>query len=501
MSNRQTKTDVILIGAGIMSATLGSLLKELVPDWNIKVFERRATAGEESSNEWNNAGTGHSSLCELNYTVEKPDGTMDISKAVKVNEEFQLSRQFWSYLVNSKLIRNPQDFIVPVPHMSFVQGEKDVQFLRKRFEALSENPLFTGMEFSDQPDKLKEWIPLMMKDRTVNGPVAATRIESGTDVNFGALTRILFNHLEKQNVEIQYKRNVDDMSRTSDGLWELKIRNVDSGAVEHHTAKFVFIGGGGGSLHLLQKSGIPEGKGVGGFPVSGLFMVCTNPEIVAQHHAKVYGQAPVGAPPMSVPHLDTRVIDNKESLLFGPFAGFSPKFLKFGSMFDLITSVKPHNLLTMLAAGFKNASLTTYLIKQVMLSKEQRIEALREFIPNAKAEDWDLLVAGQRVQIIKDTAAGKGTLQFGTEVISAADGSIACLLGASPGASTAVSIMLEVIGKCFPQYMNEWEPKLKKMIPSYGLSLLKNPDLIQQVQASTAKTLGLNSERELHSVV
>lgn len=494
MINRQTKTDVILIGAGIMSATLGSLLKELVPDWKITVFERREHAGEESSNEWNNAGTGHSSLCELNYTVEKPDGSMDISKAIKVNEEYQLSKQFWSHLVNSNLIRNPRDFIVSVPHMSFVEGEKDVTFLRKRFEALSNNLLFQGMEFSNDPAKLKAWIPLMMKDRTVNKPIAATRIESGTDVNFGALTRLLFTHLKSKRVDVQFKHNVDDIKRASDGSWELKVRNVDSGTVEQHSAKFVFIGGGGGSLHLLQKSGIPEGKGVGGFPVSGLFMVCKNPDIVSQHRAKVYGQAPVGAPPMSVPHLDTRVIDNKESLFFGPFAGFSPKFLKFGSMFDLITSVKPHNLITMMAAGVKNVSLTTYLVKQLMLSKEQRMDALREFVPNAKSEDWELIIAGQRVQIIKDTAAGKGTLQFGTEVISAADGSIAALLGASPGASTAVSVMLEVIEKCFPQHIKAWEPKIKQMIPSYGVSLKNNPELILHIHKTTDQALGLHSE-------
>lgn len=492
MSNGQTKTDVILIGAGIMSATLGSLLKELAPDWEITVFERRAIPGEESSNEWNNAGTGHSALCELNYTVEKPDGSIDISKAIKVNEEFQVSRQFWTYLVGSNLIRNPRDFIVPVPHMSFVQGEKDVSFLRKRFEALSGNPLFQGMEYTEDPAKLAEWIPLMMQDRKANKPIAATRSEAGTDVNFGALTRILFEHLKRKNVDINYNHQVEDIKRNRDGLWELKVRNVNGGSVERIAAKFVFIGGGGGSLHLLQKSGIPEGKGIGGFPVSGLFMVCQNPKVVAEHHAKVYGQAPVGAPPMSVPHLDSRFIDNKESLLFGPFAGFSPKFLKFGSMFDLITSVKPHNLFTMLAAGVKNASLTTYLIKQVMLSKEKRMEALREFVPNARSEDWDLLVAGQRVQIIKDTPnGGKGTLQFGTEVISAADGSVAALLGASPGASTAVSVMLEVIQRCFPQHLKAWEPKIKEMIPSYGVKLLERPDLIHEIQASTARTLGL----------
>lgn len=493
MSNKQT--DVILIGAGIMSATLGALLKELVPEWEISVFERRASAGEESSNEWNNAGTGHASLCELNYTTEKSDGSVDISKAIKVNEEFQVSKQFWSYLVESKQIRNPRDFIVPVPHMSFVQGEKDVKFLRRRFEAMSANPLFEGMEFSDEPAKLAKWIPLMMKDRATDKPMAATRIETGTDVNFGALTRILFDQLKSQNVEMKYNHNVDDIRRTSDGGWAVKVRNIETGALERRVAKFVFIGSGGGSLHLLQKSGIPEGKGIGGFPVSGLFMACQKPEIVAQHRAKVYGKAPIGAPPMSVPHLDTRFIDGKESLLFGPFAGFTPKFLKHGSMFDLITSVKPHNLTTMMAAGVKNASLTTYLIKEVMLSKEKRMHALRDFVPNAKSEDWDLLVAGQRVQIIKDTeAGGKGTLQFGTEVISAADGSIAALLGASPGASTAVSVMLEVISRCFPQHVKEWEPKLKEMIPSYGVKLLQNPQLIREIHASTARTLGLSGE-------
>ncbi|WP_449537629.1 malate:quinone oxidoreductase [Ferdinandcohnia sp. Marseille-Q9671] len=500
MSNKTTKTDVILIGAGIMSATLGTLLKELVPEWEIKVFEKLDKVAEESSNEWNNAGTGHAALCELNYTVEKPDGTVDISKAVNINEQFQVSMQFWSYLVKRKLIKNPQDFIMPLPHMSLVQGEQNVAFLKRRFEAMSKNPLFKGMEFSDNPKKLAEWIPLIMQDRGSDEPIAATKSDSGTDVNFGNLTRMLFKHLENKNVHVKHKRTVTDMKRTSDGLWELKVKNLDSGSVERHAAKFVFIGGGGGSLHLLQKSGIPEGKHIGGFPVSGLFMVCKNPDVVAQHNAKVYGKAKVGAPPMSVPHLDTRYIDNKKSLLFGPFAGFSPKFLKSGSMFDLITSVKPNNVLTMLAAGAKEMSLTKYLIQQVMLSKEQRMEELREFIPNAKSEDWDLVVAGQRVQVIKDTeAGGKGTLQFGTEVITAADGSLAALLGASPGASTAVHVMLEVIKKCFPERTLEWEAKIQEMIPSYGLSLMENPVLLDKVHTTTAQTLGLTEKKPVFS--
>jgi len=496
MSDRQTNTDVILIGAGIMSATLGSLLKELVPDWKISVFEKLEKAGEESSNEWNNAGTGHSALCELNYTPEKPDGSIDITKALKINEQFQVSKQFWSHLVNSSLISNPHDFIMPLPHMSLVLGEKNVSFLKKRFEALSKSPLFKGMEFSDDPKKLQEWIPLIMEGRTSNEPIAATKIDSGTDVNFGALTRMLFEHLGNQGVDIQYQRQVEDIKRTEDGLWEVKVWNMDNGQIERHYAKFVFIGGGGGSLPLLQKTGIPESKHIGGFPVSGLFLVCNKPEVVNQHHAKVYGKAKVGAPPMSVPHLDTRYIDNKKSLLFGPFAGFSPKFLKTGSNMDLLGSVKPNNVFTMLAAGAKNMGLTKYLINQVMLSKEQRVEELREFIPNAKSEDWDIVVAGQRVQVIKDTESGMGTLQFGTEVITAQDGSVAALLGASPGASTAVQVMLEVIQKCFPQHMQEWEPKLKEMIPSYGLSLIDHPELIEVIHETTDRALGLEKKKQ-----
>lgn len=500
MSNSETKTDVILIGAGIMSATLGTLLKQLAPDWNIKVFEKLDKAGEESSNEWNNAGTGHAALCELNYTSENADGTVNIAKAINVNEQFQVSKQFWSYLVNQNLISNPQDFIMPLPHMSMVQGEDNVQFLKRRYEAMKQNPLFQDMEFSDDPETLKKWIPLIMENRPSQDRIAATKVDAGTDVNFGALTRMLIEHLQAQNVQVDYKHSVKGLKRTKDGLWEVKVHDHDACKMEYHTAKFVFLGAGGGSLELLQQSGIPEGKHIGGFPISGLFLVCKNQEIVEQHHAKVYGKAKVGAPPMSVPHLDTRYIDNKKSLLFGPFAGFSPKFLKTGSNFDLFASVKPHNITTLLAAGVKEMKLTKYLIEQLMLSKEQRIEELREFIPNAKSEDWDIVVAGQRVQVIKDTqTGGKGTLQFGTEVVSAEDGSIAALLGASPGASTAVQVMLELINKCFPAQAKEWEPKIKEMIPSYGMSLASNPQLLKEVNEVADQALGLNKNESVHS--
>ncbi|SIT87116.1 malate:quinone oxidoreductase [Edaphobacillus lindanitolerans] len=495
MSSMNKKTDVILIGAGIMSATLGSMLKELVPEWEIKVFEKLAEPGEESSNEWNNAGTGHSALCELNYTPEKEDGTLEIEKAVKVNEQFQLSRQFWAHLVRNNLIKNPNDFIMPLPHMSFVEGKENVEYLKKRYDILKDHPLFKGMEFTDNPEEMKEWVPLMMEGRKSDEPIALTRIDSGTDVNFGSLTRILFDHLQEEGVELNYRHSVDDIKRKEEGGWEVKVTDLDGKRLETHTAKFVFIGAGGGSLHLLQKTGIPESKHIGGFPVSGLFLVCDNEEMVEKHNAKVYGKAKVGAPPMSVPHLDTRYIDGKKSLLFGPYAGFSPKFLKTGSYMDLITSVKPNNLFTMLAAGAKEMKLTKYLIEQLMLSNEKRVEEMKEFIPTAKLEDWRVVVAGQRVQVIKDTeAGGKGTLQFGTEVVTASDGSVAALLGASPGASTAVHVMLDILNKCFPDHIEEWEPKIKEMVPSYGISLADNPELFEEIFESTSEVLGLKEE-------
>lgn len=493
-STAGTGPDVVLIGAGIMSATLGMLLKELEPGLTIAIFERLDVAAAESSDAWNNAGTGHSAFCELNYTPQKQDGSVDIKKAVNIAEQFEVSRQFWSYLVENNIISNPHEFIQSIPHMSFVWGEENVDYLKKRYKALQQCHLFKTMEYSEDQEKLKTWMPLVMQGRDANQKVAATHMKMGTDVNFGALSRALFNHLEKmEGVSMHFNHDVRDFKKDEDGSWLIKVKNRETREKQTIKTKFVFIGAGGGSLPLLEKSDIPEGKGFGGFPVSGQWLRCNNPEIIEQHRAKVYGKASVGAPPMSVPHLDTRMIDGQKALLFGPYAGFSTKFLKNGSFMDLPLSIKANNIVPMVSAGLDNIPLTKYLIAQVRQKPEDRLEALREYFPEAKMEDWELEIAGQRVQVIKKDPEHGGILEFGTEVVSAADGSIAALLGASPGASTAVSIMLNLLKRCFNAELETeaWQIKLKKMIPSYGQSLLNNPALCDELRVWTTQVLEL----------
>jgi malate dehydrogenase (quinone) len=475
-----------------MSATLGTFLNTLQPDWTIDIFERLDDVAQESSNAWNNAGTGHSALCELNYTSENADGSIDISKALNVNEQFQVSRQFWSYLVKTGQIANPRDFITPVAHMSFVWGDKNVDFLRRRYEALKDHPLFSGMRYSEDFEQLRQWMPLVMKNRSADEKLAATWIASGTDVNFGALSHLLIKALlQKPGVALHTGHEVEDIKRGADGRWNVRVKARHTGQSRTISARFIFIGAGGAALPLLQKTGIPEARGYGGFPVSGQFLRCKNPDVIAAHRAKVYGKASVGAPPMSVPHLDTRMIDGEPALLFGPYAGFSTRFLKTGSLLDLPRSIKAGNIGAILAVARDNWALTKYLIQQVLQSNTDRMKALRDFVPDARDEDWELVVAGQRVQVIKADAKKGGVLQFGTEVISSADGSVAALLGASPGASTAAPIMLNVIRKCFPAQLSAWDAKLKEIVPSFGQKLADNQPLCETLRAETTQALQL----------
>ena len=484
--------DVVLVGAGIMSATLAVLLKELDPNLTLEVVELMDSGAAESSNPWNNAGTGHAGLCELNYTPEAADGSIDIKKAIHINTQFEVSKQFWSYLARKGTFGSARSFITPVPHLSFVQGEKGMAYLKKRYEALRKHHAFASMEYTEDKARLAEWMPLMMPGRPADEPIAATRVMHGTDVNFGNLTNQLLKHLSSApDAQVKYCKRVTGLTRKGDG-WSVTIKDVNSGGTREIDAKFVFLGAGGAALPLLQMSGIEEGKGFGGFPVSGQWLRCDNPEVVKRHQAKVYSQAAVGSPPMSVPHLDTRVVDGKTSLLFGPYAGFTTKFLKHGSLMDLPLSIRAANIAPMLAVARDNMDLTKYLINEVRQSMEQRLDALRRFYPEAKAEDWRLEVAGQRVQIIKKDPKKGGVLQFGTELVSAKDGSLAALLGASPGASVTVSIMLDLIERCFPEKARtEWAAKLNEIFPAREKALETDAQLYQRVSAQSDESLDL----------
>jgi malate dehydrogenase (quinone) len=488
------KVDVLLIGGGIMSSTLGVWLNELEPGLSMEMVERLDGVAEESSNGWNNAGTGHSALAELNYTPEDKNGKVEIPKAIEINEAFQISRQFWAWQVKNDVLKNPHSFINSTPHMSFVWGDDNIKFLKKRYEALQASPLFRGMQYSEDPVQIKKWVPLMMEGRDPNQKVAATWTPLGTDVNFGEITRQFAGYLQtKPNFSLKLSSEVQDITRNEDGTWRVAYKNLKDGTQTQTDAKFVFIGAGGGALHLLQKSGIPEAKEYAGFPVGGSFLVTDNPAITEQHLAKAYGKASVGAPPMSVPHLDTRVLDGKRVILFGPFATFSTKFLKEGSYLDLLTTTTTHNVWPMTKVGIKEYPLVEYLAGQLMLSDEDRMNALKEYFPNAKKEDWRLWQAGQRVQIIKRDEDEGGVLKLGSQIVSSLDGSFAGLLGASPGASTAAPIMLNVLETVFKDKVATpaWQEKLHQIVPSYGTKLNDSPERVSQEWAYTSQVLQL----------
>ncbi|MDV5357390.1 malate dehydrogenase (quinone) [Enterobacter asburiae] len=499
-ASKEQETDVLLIGGGIMSATLGTWLSDLEPDWSITMVERLDALAQESSNGWNNAGTGHAALMELNYTPRSADGSVSIKKAIEINEAFRISRQFWAHQVKSGVLRDPRSFINTVPHMSLVWGDDNVNFLRARYKALQQCSLFRGMRYSEDPEQIKQWAPLVMEGRDATQKIAATRTEIGTDVNFGELTRQMIGSLQKKaNFDLQLATEVRGLKRNADQSWSVTLHNLNSGAEQVIKAKFIFIGAGGAALKLLQQSGIPEAADYAGFPVGGQFLVAEDPAVVNHHLAKVYGQATVGAPPMSVPHIDTRIIDGKRVLLFGPFATFSTRFLKNGSLWDLLRSTNSSNILPMLTVGMTNFSLVKYLVNQVLQNEDDRFDALREYYPLAQKEDWRLWQAGQRVQIIKREAGKGGVLRLGTEVVSDKEGTIAALLGASPGASTAAPIMLELMEKVFTErFASEaWQTKLREIIPSFGTELNGNIEAADAELRYTSEILGLKCDESM----
>jgi malate dehydrogenase (quinone) len=486
--------DVLLIGGGIMSATLGTYLTELEPKWTFEVFERLDKVAEESSNGWNNAGTGHSALCELNYTPMDDKGVVHIDKAIEINESFQISRQFWSHQVRKGVLGNPREFINSTPHMNLVFGPENREFITKRVAALKASPLFAGMEMTTDPVQIKQWIPIMMEGRKPDEMVTATRSPLGTDVNLGSITRQFYQHLSKNGSKITTGFEVRSITRNDDGSWRVSAFDIkDKSKIQTIDARHIFIGAGGAALPLLQLSGIPEAKQYGGFPVGGEFLVTDNPAITARHLAKVYGLADTGSPPMSVPHLDTRVLDGKTVLLFGPFATWSTKFLKNGSYFDIAKATTPSNVIPQLQVGAHEFALVKYLAQQLELSREDKMNALRHYMPEAKDEDWRLWQAGQRVQIIKNMPDKGGVLKLGTEVVVSADRSVSALLGASPGGSTSPAIMLSLLEKVFPEQIKSaaWQEKIREIVPSYGKKLNEHPDLLAAEWAATAETLQL----------
>ncbi|MEG1767264.1 MAG: malate dehydrogenase (quinone) [Comamonas sp.] len=485
--------DVVLVGGGIMSITLATYLQELQPDLNVQLFERLDGVALESSNGWNNAGTGHSAFAELNYTPELPDGSIETKRAVGIAEQFEVSRQFWSHQVKLGRLPQPSDFINPTPHMSFVWGEDRIEYLRKRHEALVKNPMFYGMQFTTDAAQIKQWAPLVMEGRDPNQKVAATYMPLGTDVNFGVITNELTRGLQRNpNFKLQVQHEVTALRQGSDKIWNVTVKDLKSGQERTVKSRFVFIGAGGAALKLLQMSGIPEAKNYAGFPVGGQFLAFKAPAVAERHKVKVYGMAETGSPPMSVPHIDSRKLDDKPVVLFGPFALFSTKFLKEGSWFDLYSSVNHNNVAGMLKVGSENLDLVKYLLQQAELSDADRHAELVKYYPNAKREDWELITAGQRVQIIKNDPEKGPILQFGTEIVTDQNKTIAALLGASPGASTAPPIMLNLLAQAFPKEMEAgWKEKLKTIVPSYGRKINDSAALTNEIRAMTGQALKL----------
>ncbi|MQY22064.1 malate dehydrogenase (quinone) [Nocardia macrotermitis] len=452
--------DAVLIGGGIMSATLGALLAKVQPEWSVTLFERLGQLAAESSNAWNNAGTGHSGLCELNYMPD-PD---DPAKAESIAGQFGVSRQFWASLVSSGDLPEAATFLTPTPHMDVVFGERDVTYLRRRFETLRSSPPFAAMRYTEDRAVIAEWAPLLMAGRTDSEPIAATRYEAGTDIDFGALTTGLVEVMTRNGGQVRLEHEVRGLRRDADGLW--RIRGRAHGRRFTVRARFVFVGAGGYALKLLQRAGIPEVRGCAVFPFGAQFLRTDNPEVVRRHDAKVYSQASLGAPPMSVPHMDKRVVRGRESVLFGPYATFSTRLLRHGRLVDLFTTLRWRNIAVLLAAGAQNLALVRYLIGQLLATRTRKFAELQRFYPEADPADWSLITAGQRAQLIKPDAHRIGVLTFGTELITGADGTIAGLLGASPGASTAPAIMIDLLARCFPRQRDSWEPILHTMMPA-----------------------------------
>jgi malate dehydrogenase (quinone) len=480
VDSTEEPADVVLIGGGIMSATLGAMLAVLDPELRIVILERAAALATESSDPWNNAGTGHSGYCELNYMPDPTDGT----KPSTIAAQFHMSRQWWSHLADIGLL-DPKTFIHTVGHMDVVFGDRDVAYLRRRFETLTSDPLFSDMEFTDDPATIRRWAPLVMAGRDPAEVVAATRHPGGTDVDFGALCTGLTRIVTCRGGHVRLGHDVRTLHQDRDGLWIVRGRNETGNFTV--SGRQVFVGAGGHALRLLQKARLPEVRGYAVLPVGAAFLRCSNPEVVNQHDTKVYGQAEGGAPPMSVPHLDKRIVNGTPHLMFGPYATFSTKLLKHGRWTDFFTTIRWHNLHVIAAAVLQNLTLIRYLIGQLVARPRRKFTHLRRYYPHADPKQWDFYAAGQRAQLITPDRRRIGVLQQGTELVVGADGTIAGLLGASPGASTAVPIMIDLLQRCFLRdWHTSWAAELTAAIPALTIDHWNIQAVDHAAQATSA---------------
>lgn len=488
--------DVILIGGGIMSASLGVMLKRLAPELSLTLYEANLEPGMEASNAWNNAGTGHAGICELYMTPrEGPGGKVAVAKAIRVCAQYERSLQFWAYAVREGLVEGARDFINPMAHMSFVRTAEQVAYLAERASRLAEHHFFRSMEMTGDREKVGEWAPLLTAGRRDSVPLGASRMASGTEVDFGSLASKLCDWLGRQpGGGVLTRHRVVGLERSSAG-WRVQVENSETGERFRDEGKFVFVGAGGGSLRLLQMAGIGESKGYGGFPVGGQWLVCSNPEVVDRHHAKIYGQAAMGTTPgMALPHLDTRIIRGERSVLFGPFAKLTTRFLgQAGSPLDLPRSIRPDNLSTLLHSGIHNLHLVRYMLRQGTQGMAARLDTLRTFYPEANADDWILIDAGIRVQVVKKVAGRGSSIHFETEILTNRDRSVCALLGASPGASISADLMYGVVRRCFPRLVETGEAaaRMEEMLPGHELDLAKpeNAAFSQAQSAANARTL------------
>ncbi|NLU84424.1 malate:quinone oxidoreductase [Rhodococcus sp. HNM0569] len=450
-----SETDILLIGGGIMSTTLAAMLALDEPTRRITLVERAGSLAAESSSAWNNAGTGHSGYCELNYMPdpEDPRGPQAVA------DLYARTRDWWSALERRGLL-DTADFLHPTPHIDLVFGNRDVEYLRRRFATLVRDPRFRDMEYTEDPDVIAQWAPLTMRGRHAPEPMAATRHRHGTDIDFGALTRTLGELVARSGGTIATSHEVRRLYRRAEGGWTVTGKNTkDGGAFRIHAA-FVFVGAGGRALRLLQQGGVPEVRGYGVLPVGAGFFRCSRAEVVEHHEGKVYGQADVGAPPMSVPHLDKRMVDGRGHVMFGPYAMFSTRLLKHGSLVDFFATLQWHNLPVLAAALRDNLGLVRYLIGQLLASDRRKFAQLRRFYPEADRDHWEFFAAGQRAQLVTPDPDRGGALRSGTELVMSEDRSIAGLLGASPGASVAVPAMEDLVRECFPQTKPSSAPRL-----------------------------------------